>query len=303
MAIPPAQLETWAHQGATVASQLTHNSIRNALETADTSVVKEHTIEIFSQGSYRNSTNIYADSDVDVVALLTDTYTRDTSRLVAWQREAELRAVTPTTYSWQNFRQDVLLSLRRYYGDAVVHGGNKAIRLDAGGGRLAADVVPAIEHRVYTSYGNALLTPTTKIEGISFWDQTGRHIVNFPKEHIKNGQGKNAILRTGGSYKPIVRMFKNARQHLIERRLLGHGLAPSYFVECLLYNVPDRLFLADRQAAMSAILSWLWNADKNQFWCQNGQVPLIGATAEQWTMPNADAFLVMMVYMWHNWPI
>jgi hypothetical protein len=40
-------------------------------------------------------------------------------------------------------------------------------------------------------------------------------------------------------YKSTVRMFKNARNEMDERGIFDKGDAPSYFIECLLWNVPN----------------------------------------------------------------
>ena len=122
-------LETWTNQGATVTAQVTHTSIRYALETAYTSLVRGHNIEIFLQGSYRNVTNIYSDSDVDVVVQLSETFTYDLTRLTEptrGRKQRELDTLGPAAYSWDNFRRDVLESLRRHYGAANVLEVNKA---------------------------------------------------------------------------------------------------------------------------------------------------------------------------------
>jgi hypothetical protein len=128
--IPQAQCETWANQGATTAAEATHTSIRHALTGATTSAVSGRSLEIFLQGSYRNVTNIYADSDVDVVVLLNETYTRDPSHLSGREQQFERHAFErwPATYPWATFKQDVLTSLRRHYGYAQVVEGNKAIK-------------------------------------------------------------------------------------------------------------------------------------------------------------------------------
>lgn len=60
-----SQLTIWANQGAIVNSISAHESIRNSLEV-DTSQVKGK-VDTYLQGSYRNSTNIRGDSDVDLV--------------------------------------------------------------------------------------------------------------------------------------------------------------------------------------------------------------------------------------------
>jgi hypothetical protein len=308
MAIPLAQLVTWTNQGAVATAVATHTSIRHALQDAATSTVRHRSIEILLQGSYRNATNIYAESDVDIVVLLNDIYTRDASRLVGAQRDAELRDFTNTpdaVYGQPAFRQDVLTSLRQYYGNGLVQEGNKAIKVAAGLGRLGADIVPSAVHRLYTFYGSTILTAGMhqEIEGISFKDTAGRLVVNYPKEHIKNGQAKNEAGRTNGNYKPIVRMFKNGRRYIVEKQRIHPGLAPSYFLECLLYNVPDHLFVADRTEAMRGILAWLLVADKMAFGSGNGVTPLFGTTPEQWTIANADALIIALAKMWADWPI
>src|SRR6266853_1873267 len=115
MAIPLVQLVTWANQGAIATAVATHTSIRHALQEAATSTVRQRSIDVFLQGSYRNATNIYAESDVDIVVLLNDIFTRDPSRLGGAQREAEQRDFDSTpdaTYRHADVRRDVLTSLR-----------------------------------------------------------------------------------------------------------------------------------------------------------------------------------------------
>ena len=101
----------------------------------------------------RHQTNIYSDSDVDVVVLLNETFTRDASRLVAYQQAAErfdFERASPPSYPWHDFRRDVLASLQRHYGAGAVQETKNALKVDRGNGRLAADVVPA-EQRLFGS--------------------------------------------------------------------------------------------------------------------------------------------------------
>ena len=84
MPIPESQLETWSHQGAVTTAKQTHESIRNVLNS--------HTwqsgvnFEDYLQGSYRNTTNIRGDSDVDVVTQLNSTFKSDLSELPDYQQ-------------------------------------------------------------------------------------------------------------------------------------------------------------------------------------------------------------------------
>ena len=66
MSIPLAQLETWSGQGAIKTSKDTYATVNAALEDANAKYT-DRNFKIFLQGSYGNDTNIYAESDVDVV--------------------------------------------------------------------------------------------------------------------------------------------------------------------------------------------------------------------------------------------
>src|SRR5271168_1424850 len=84
MTIPLAQLQTWSGQGATVTSSSTYAAIKSALEDKDANY-KDRDFKVFLQGSYGNDTNIYAESDVDVVIRLDSIYHYDTSALTPQQ--------------------------------------------------------------------------------------------------------------------------------------------------------------------------------------------------------------------------
>ena len=118
MTIPEEQLKTWSNQGGTGNSITAHTAIRNALQAADSPLTGK-TFEIFLQGSYRNSTNIRADSDVDVVAQITQVWYKDLSQLTPEQRAAYERTFFPGTYTAVNWRKNVEAVLRKKFGNAL----------------------------------------------------------------------------------------------------------------------------------------------------------------------------------------
>jgi len=85
MRIPLSQLETWCHQGAIKSSSATCASIKHAL-TKSTCPLANRGVDVFLQGSYPNSTNIYGDSDVDVVVRYPNTWYPDLSLLTLPER-------------------------------------------------------------------------------------------------------------------------------------------------------------------------------------------------------------------------
>src|SRR3977135_2260449 len=97
MPIPEAQLNTWSNPGAITTSSAAYASIRHALQKS-TSPLANRSVEIYLQGSYANSTNIYADSDVDVVVLYANTFYKNMAALTpAQQIRHEIKFPPPRT--------------------------------------------------------------------------------------------------------------------------------------------------------------------------------------------------------------
>ena len=290
MAIPESQLSRWSDHGAQESSKRTHEAIRRALDAHRWP--QGMTYDFYLQGSYRNNTNIRGDSDVDVVLELTSTFQYDATSL-SQSEQGVLASLPPAAYNWNDFRRETLKALEVGFGSEVVAQGNKSIKLKADPPRLAADVVVCLTHRQYKSLDSY-------VEGITFWALRDRRwIVNYPKKHYNNGAAKST--RTWDRYKRTVRMFKNARNHLESAGGIGADLAPSYFVECLLYNAPDLAFQPGFQDTYRSIVSWMVQDSLEELVCQNGQQWLFGPSPEQWSVADAKAFASQLVALWNNW--
>lgn len=94
--------------------------------------------------------------------------------------------------------------------------------------------------------------------GIAIYDHNNDEIyVNFPKVHKKNGKFIN------GSYKAAVRMFKRAKEYMLDKGILNNeSRVPSYFIESLIYNVPNNLFKHNCEQVFYNIIDWLYNNQK-----------------------------------------
>lgn len=290
MVIPESQLSTWSHHGAQDASVYTHESIRRVLNAHRWP--PGMTYDFYLQGSYRNSTNIRGDSDVDVVLELNSTVSYDANLLPATDRSMLQESFRPPNHTWNDFRREALKALEGGFGNSIVSQGNKSIKVKAQPPRLAADVVVSMEHRRYLSYNSYA-------EGMTFWALRDQHwIVNYPKEHYKNGAAKSG--RTGDRFKRTVRMFKNARNHLEDQRRISSDLAPSYFVECLVYNAPDWMFQPGFQDTYCLVVNWMVETDLRNLLCQNGQQWLFGSAPER-SLAKAKSLAGHLVALWNNW--
>lgn len=294
MPIPVAQLNTWTNQGGTTASAAAYAAIRNAL-TSPTSALRGRAVDVFLQGSYRSNTNIYGDSDIDVVCLFDGTVTTNSATLPIAHQQGIAQG-PPANYLVQDLRRDVITSLRSAFGASQVRDGSRAVQVNTGHGR-EADVVPVIEYRHY--YPQVLLIPGSH-QGVAFLSGT-QWIYNFPRQHIANGEAKNAATRTNGNYKRTVRLFKNARNRAVERGFLADGDAPSYFVESMLYNVPDHLFTPDAEDTFVNVFNHLNQANLIAMMSQNGIIPLIGASGTQWQIDASQRFLAGLRRLWNEW--
>ena len=296
MPIPEAQLETWSHQGAMQGSSATYQTIKSALESPEARY-RDKSYEVHLQGSYCNDTNIFGESDVDVVMRVDSVFHHDLERLPEAEKEAFASAHSNATYTWQNFKDDVQPQLVDAFGQDVTSG-KKAITIAARGSRRPADVLVATQFRRYHRFRSL---DDQKYElGIYFFNGAGQKITNFPKQHSKNCTVKHQ--GTGQYFKPVVRIFKNLRCRLVEEGVLASGIAPSYFIEGLLYNVPDNLFGSSYQDSVVNALNWLLPADRSELVCANYQFYLLrGDPNVTWSTAHCDAFLKATVDLWEGW--
>lgn len=293
MAISEHQLVTWSHQGSVAQSKATYQLIKGALEGAGSPYAgKDFTT--FLQGSYGNDTNIRdVESDVDIVIRLDDIFSHDLDDLNASERTAFHAQYANATYTYDDFKRDVLTQLRSEFGSGV-KAGNKAIKIPASGSRRAADVLVAIQHRRYREFNR--ISDQSYVSGIAFHTSAGDKIINFPKQHADNGTTKHQA--TNSNFKPLVRIFKNARNKLVADGVIKDGLAPSYFIEGLLYNVPDQHFRGSYESISTAALLWMTREDRSKFLCANEQFYLLGHTSVTWPPNDCTDFLMAMVDLW-----
>lgn len=296
MSIPESQLDTWSHQGSITQSSNTYAAIKNTLEATDTPYAGKD-CEVFLQGSYGNDTNIYAESDVDTVILCKDTFHRDISELPEDQKNAYLAAHSRTDYHLSDFKRDVLGVLTKKYGQTV-KAGDKAIYIPAGGSRRNADVIAAVEYRRYHKFRS--IYDQNYDEGICFFNSAGTLISNYPKQHSANCTTKHQA--TNGWFKPFVRILKNARNKMIDDGMIDAGLAPSYYLEGLLYNVPNDQFGKSYTDCFINCINWLVAADRTNFVCANEQYYLLREDSPvTWRASKCDEFLNAIVKLWKEW--
>jgi hypothetical protein len=298
MAIPESQLKTWANQGSVTQSAETYATIKRALEEPN-ATYDNRDFQVFLQGSYGNYTNIYAESDVDVVIRYDGAFFHDADELPAEQKIAfHLAHPNNGTYKYNAFRGHVQAALATAFGNSVKLG-SKAIKITQNGSRRDADVVVAFEYHRYHKFNG--IYDERHDTGICFYTQTDIRIVNYPKQHSDNLTAKHAA--TNNNFKPIVRIFKNMRSKLVEDGILGKGVATSYYIEGLLYNVPSDEFTGSYGEIVFKVLQWLQKTtDRTKFVCANEQYYLLRDNNHVcWPITSGEQFINEVTDLWNDW--
>ncbi|XIA62056.1 nucleotidyltransferase [Bradyrhizobium sp. TZ2] len=225
MAIAESQLTTWSSQGSVKQSRDTYISVKVVLEDSKAPYFSK-TCESFLQGSYGNDTNVYADSDVDVVMRLDSVFYYDLSRMTDSERDAYDKNFGDGKYSVGEFKTEVLGWLKKNY-DESVKPGKKALFIPGSGNRRDTDVLVCAQFRRYHKFAGP--NDQKYDQGICFFLPDGTRIENFPEQHSDNCTAKHKDTKQW--FKPTVRVFKNMRNRMIERGELAEGVAPSYYLE------------------------------------------------------------------------
>lgn len=297
MAIPESQLDTWAKQGSVTQSSQTYQSVKNVLEDSNSPYYLK-SFETFLQGSYGNDTNVFRDSDIDIVIRLDSTFYHDVPTLPVDQQQAFERAFPGhSTYGLPEFKADVVAWLKQKYGAGVVPG-SKAIFIPGNGTRRDCDVLPCARFRYY--YRFASQSDQSYAEGICFFLRDGTRIVNFPKQHRENCTLKHQA--SSQWFKPTVRIYKNMRNYMVDRGILADGVAPSYFIEGMLWNPPIEKFGGSYSDTFTNTFNFLTQADRSGFKCANGIHTLLSdGSPVSWNAANCQAYLNALRGLWNNW--
>lgn len=296
MAISEAQLNIWSKQGSITQSATTYATIKGVLENP-ASPYYPKSFEPFLQGSYGNDTNVYSESDVDIVMLLTSVYYYDLSNMTESEQAAYNAQRTPGSYTHAEFKTAVTGWLTKEFGPTV-KAGKKAIRIPGNGTRRDADVLIASAFRRYLGYSSA--NPNNYHKGICFWLPDGTRVENFPKQHSANCTTKHQ--NTSSRFKPMVRIWKNLRNRMVADATITKALAPSYFIEGMLWNVPNSLFVNSYVDTFINCFNWVEKSDHSTLTTASGLHWLARDNSHTcWPTQDLKSFLEEVKSTWNNW--
>ncbi len=278
------QFNRWSKPPGTTEEQRCEHAeqaIRNAITAS--SKLAHRNIKVFTQGSYRNNVNVRQDSDVDVAVVCDNTFFYD---LPDGAGHEEFN-ITPATYHYPQFKDEVEQALRDYFGANAVKRGNKAFDLRENTYRVESDVAPFFLHRRYASAGKWN-------EGVELRSDNGSRVINWPDPHYENGVAKNTATRRG--YKGVVRIVKALCNHMADDGIPAAQGVPGFLLECMLYDAPNECFLhdswsSDVRSALAHLFNNTLTAEKCSEWTEVSGFKWLFRGDQQWTWQQAHGFV------------
>lgn len=247
-------------------------------------------ISVFAQGSYRNRTNVRADSDVDICVLSRAAFFPDYGHVSGVTNQNQ--RFTDASYTFPDLKRDVEAALKAHFGAQAISRGDKAFDVKENTSRIAADVVPTFEGRLYyrDSYGGLQFHSGTVLQCAG----SGTLIYNWPEQHFANGVTRHE--QTQRQFKKKARCLKSLRCEMADGSYGNAKAMSSFLLESLIYNCPDTVFqqsthLEDMQAA----IIHLWDATKDDA-CERQLVEVNGIkylfhSTQAWSRATTRAFL------------
>jgi len=270
----------------------------------------QNEIDVYVHGSYANATNIFFPSNLEVcVELKLPKYEFKMTKDYFIKHNLE--------YGPREFREDLFDALCDVV-DRVTRTNNvagqkcdlteKCIIIPRHGNlKHAVEILPSVSFVLTEKSG-------TEFKGVMLYKDDGRpvkegvrpgmEIATFPKLHQRNGQIKD--VRTDGNFKRMVRLFKTLKTIAMRENpndlYLGAG-ARGYFIECLLFNVPDNLYKGgDLHDVFLRVINYLAHASLHDFACQNLVWHLFSTAEEFWNEKDAGVFIKSIRMMYNETP-
>ncbi|WP_433917388.1 hypothetical protein OIE50_50745 [Streptomyces canus] len=256
-----------------------------------TNAVKQHPpfaglgLVVEPKGSWANNTNVSSDSDMDIKVEFTQrAFQGSTVGMSYWDLLLQNNSYNGP-WTPEKFRSELGIALRRV-SNSVDASNNVAFYVPSvPGSRPDTDAVPCFTYLHKPAFG-----PPNR--GTVVFTNDGKHIVNWSQQQLDNGREKNA--RTGYRYKFAVRALKSVENDLVALGVIKN--VPSYFMECLIYNVPDptlknalSLDLAFQAALMylkGQFNFWSFSANPDAMVEPNG-IKKLFAPGQKWTKDDA----------------
>lgn len=279
---------TWSQGPGKTEQERAENAerqIRKAIQASPK--LENRDIRVFTQGSYRNRVNVRRDSDVDIGVVCFDAffpeYPNDNVKALL---EKEF---TGSEYAYASFKNEIEEALVARFGRTAVSRGSKSFDIKENTYRVESDVAAFFEHRRYSSSSNYI----SGVEMIPD-DYKPPRVKNWPEQHYENGVSKNDS--TTRRYKRVVRILKSLSNEMSANRIQSAKDAPSFLVECLVFNASNPCFnYTTYKQMVRAVIAELFNNtitdEKCSEWREVSELKYLFRSSQPWSRQGAHQFL------------
>jgi hypothetical protein len=226
----------------------------------------------FLQGSYKQQTAIYSINDVDIVVLCR-LWSPGSGVGRSYSRDEIFETIASP------LKQDGRYKSKLRYGPTSM-----CIKADLG---IKVEILPVVfkvGNEDYSQEPFHLYRPT-----LQRWED------GFARYHQYYLSAKNKGERTGGNFIPAIKIVKHLRS-------LFNLNAVSFHIECLLYSLPDHLFVGAPSDYVAAILSHLASVPANSWYGTAVRTPCGDRdvfTGNEWSLQSWSVFHAW-IQKWSN---
>ena len=199
-----------------------YNAIKELIENK---VTPELSPVCFLQGSYKQQTAIYTINDIDLVVLCQGLSMGSSSgEGRKWSRNEIFSTIASP-----------ILNNERYRDKVLFHDLSMCIKIDLG---IKIEILPVVNNQQEKSEPFRAYHP-----------EKGKWENVYPRIHQMMLTWKNSKEKTNGNFIPAIKVFKHIRSK--------YGLdISSFHIECLLFSMPDNIFLGSPLTFISSILNY-----------------------------------------------
>ena len=271
-------------------------AVVNAAKTAPYFDPKD--VEIYLQGCYVSNTNTRFQSKLEVIVELSKTREYDYVTMVP--EEVKMRDsffIDFDHYFDVKRFKDVLADELEKLLKVKVRKNTTTILVPAFGDlQHSIDIFPCFKYKFFRADGSSVRAKLVYDEKLE------EHFLMFTNLHQDNGNLKDSM--THGNFKRMVRLLKtitaiSAREDNIIHNVRG------YYIECLLYNVPNEMYFTSDGKLSSIflkVINWLNFANLDDFICQNQIWALWGNADGFWYQTAARQFINDVIEFYEAFP-
>ncbi len=158
------------------------------------------------------------------------------------------------------------------------------------------DIFPCFKYKYFRPEGGSIRSKLVYDQSVD------EHFLMFTNLHTVNGNLKDNI--TQGNFKKIVRLVKNIVA-ISAREDNNIHYVRGYYIECLLYNVPNEMYFSHDGKLSSVflkVINWLNFANLDDFVCQNQIWSLWGNADGFWHQSAARQFINDLIEFYEAFP-